>query len=292
MSKYTTEVRFICETYAGLSESVGYEDENKIIEQARSKVFSFEFPIFDESYRSVLETKILKHYYTREIGMETVGLWKHFLDMRMNEIMPYYNQLYNSTLLEIEPFRDVNYTRSGNRDSKHDETTTDTNTRTDNLKETTNSDVTRTDNLKSETDTNGTRTDNLHSTDTSWDRYSDTPQGALTNVQNNEYLTNARGIDAEGTNTGTVGTVGNSVTQDTGTVGTVGTGSRDNTGTQVNDGNGTRKYDNTDQYLESVVGKMNSSKSYSELLIEYRKTFLNIDMMIIDDLADLFFNLW
>ena len=57
------------------------------------------FPIFDENYRSVLETKILRHYYTREIGFETVGLWKHYLKTKLNEIMPKYNKLYEASIV-------------------------------------------------------------------------------------------------------------------------------------------------------------------------------------------------
>ena len=86
-----------------------------MLDAARSKVFDFDFPIFDESYRNVLENKILKHYYTREIGAETVGLWKHWLCTRLNEIMPYYNQLYNSTLLEFNPFYDVDLATNSQR---------------------------------------------------------------------------------------------------------------------------------------------------------------------------------
>ena len=126
MSKYTTEVRFICETFAGLTESEGYSSINTILEQARSHIFDFEYPIFDETYRGVLEKKILKHYYTREIATETVGLWKHFLDMKLNEIMPYYNQLYSSELLQFNPFYDVDLTTDrvtiGNKNGSDSET--------------------------------------------------------------------------------------------------------------------------------------------------------------------------
>ena len=94
MSKYTTEVRFICERYAGLSESAGYAEVDSIIDEAIPNIFDFDYPIFDESYRNVLNHKILKHYYTREIGMETVGLWKLKLNTKMNEIMPYFNERY------------------------------------------------------------------------------------------------------------------------------------------------------------------------------------------------------
>ena len=71
MSKYTTEVRFICEHFAGFDNSQGFTKVDEIIEKARHSIFE-KYPIFDENYRSVLENKILKHFYTREIGSETV----------------------------------------------------------------------------------------------------------------------------------------------------------------------------------------------------------------------------
>lgn len=278
MSKYTTEVRFICETYAGLEESKGYADISSIIEKARTKVFDFDFPIYDESYRSVLETKILNHYYTREIGFETVGLWKHFLNMRLNEIMPYYNQLYKSTLYEFNPLYDVDLTTTSNRDIKHDETTGSHNTRTDDLTQTSSDTATRTDDLA--------HTDHTTTSNSSKERYSDTPQGGLDgmeSIESNLYLTNATLTDESGesNNNGT----------DTGTVKSEGNGSIKNTGTQKDDGSGTRNYTNTDGYLEHVIGKSGGS-SYSNRILEYRKTFLNIDMDIIEDLSDLFLNLW
>lgn len=235
MSKYTTEVRFICETLAGYDKSKGYDDIEDIISKTRGKIFSFKYPIFDEDYRSVLETKILKRYYTREIGFETYGLWKHFLDMRMNEIMPYYNQLYESTLLEFNPFNDTDYTTTADRDIKHDESNSDT----------------RTDDLSQSVDNN------------SENRYSDTPQGGITGLKNDVYLTNA------------------TLNKENGNV--------KNTGTQKNDGH--RIYTDTDDYLEHVAGKR-GTQSYSKLLDDYRKTFLNIDVDVINELNDLFMGLW
>ena len=64
MSKYTTELRFICESKAGLSNSVSFNQIDDVISNYWNKIFD-NFPIFDESYRSVLCSKILKHYYTR-----------------------------------------------------------------------------------------------------------------------------------------------------------------------------------------------------------------------------------
>lgn len=106
MAKYTTEIRSICEHYAGLTESTGFEDVDEIIEKSRNKIFQ-NYPIFNESHRAELEHKILKHYYMREIGFETVGLFKLFLNERMAEIMPYYNKLYESETFEFDPLKNV-----------------------------------------------------------------------------------------------------------------------------------------------------------------------------------------
>ena len=139
MSKYTTEVRFICEAAAGLDKSVGFNDIDSVLDAAVEKIFNFNFPTpstelidkaipnifnfnfpcFDENYRKILCKKILLHYYTREICEETVGLWKLRLCTRLNEIMPYYNQLYRSAAIEFNPFYDVEYSRTIKRNKEH-----------------------------------------------------------------------------------------------------------------------------------------------------------------------------
>ena len=242
MSKYTTELRFICESKAGLSNSVGFNQIDDVISNSWNKIFD-NFPIFDESYRSVLCSKILKHYYTREISAETVGLWQLWLNTRMGEIMPYYNKLYESALLEFDPFKDTNYSRN------HGGTFTGDTVR----------------NGRSEIDVDNIVTSN--GTSNSKNLFSDTPQGAITNIENESYLTNATLI--KDTDTNTTNTDGNSTTQNTETTGIT----------------------NTDNWIETIVGKQ-SAVSYSKLLQEFHDTFLNIDVMIINDLSDLFINLW
>lgn len=268
MSKYTTEVRFICETEAGLSESVGYNEIDGVITLALPKIFDFNFPIFDENYREVLERKILKHYYVREIGAETYGLWKFYLANRLNEIMPYYNKLYNSELLSFNPLYEVDYVVDHKGDGTSDSKDERTNTRTDNLQQ---HSVAGGEDVDSGTDTNK---------NTRWDEYSDTPQGALTGVTTGNYLTNARKITDDGTGTEYEHTLEYGKTGDI-----------TNTGTQTNKGNATTNIKTTDSYLDHVYGKR-GGVSYAKMIEEYRKTFLNIDMMIIDELKDLFMGLW
>lgn len=236
MSKYTTQVRFICETCAKLTESHGFNDIEDILDKSWNKIFS-DFPIFDEEYRAELCKKILRHYYTREICCETVGRWKLFISDKMKNIMPYYNQLYQSELLKIQPLVSVD------RKVTHNGTENETKTT-----------------KRNSTNTSSSSTDG--NTDT-WSYYSDTPQGGITGLDSNDYLTNA-----------------------THNVGTDGTNSRLNGATTDNEsGNGTKK----DLYVDKVLG---CEGNQSEMLLKFRETFLNIDMMIIDELKDLFFTLY
>lgn len=117
MSNFTTELRYICEAYAGFSDSVGLDKFEEVINGSVEKIFDFDYPIFMESYRKVLEKKILTHYYTREIGYETVGRWKLALRSKMQEIMPYYNELYKNSAKfgSVNIFDDRGYTVSNTK---------------------------------------------------------------------------------------------------------------------------------------------------------------------------------
>ena len=279
MSKYTTELRYICETEAGLSESVGYSKIKDVIAKAIPKIFDFDFPIFDENYRNVLETKILKHYYTREIGLETYGLWKLKLDTKLNEIMPFYNQLYKSALLEFNPLYEVDYSKTGNRDSSGTRDNTENNSET--YDEST--DINESHDESTTNSNDGTLTKGTTTTTTNY--FSDTPQGSISNVIDGTYLTNAT--------YNAVGNTGSDNTSNSGSVDSEGSSKSKNEKDCSRKGSKTSNSNLTDteSYLESVRGKM-SSKSYSALLMEYRETFINIDMMLIEELSDLFFGLW
>lgn len=307
MSKYTTEVRFICEEAAGLTSSVGYLGVNDVINTALPKVFNFEFPIFDEAYRPILEKKILKHYYTREIGLETVGLWKLFLDTKLNEIMPFYNQLYKSELLEFNPFYDIDLTRDHNlkkeETTKQDATEKGTTEKTGNIDDNTHTETNDNQNTESTVDlqntTGSTSKEQLGATKTHYDKYSDTPQGSLQNVQNDTYLTNARIINDTDSQTGETTISGNDTSKGTTTANSTTDGTNDTErNISTNDSeeksvsqNLNKNLNSIDDYIEHVKGK-NGGVSFSAMLNEFRTTFLNIDMQIIEELSDLFMNLW
>lgn len=233
MSRYTIELRYLIEGNYDL----GLKD----------------YPIFDESYREQLNNKIIQHYYFREIGFETEALFKNRLNQKMNEIMPYYNQMYESSKLKIDPLSTIDLEEVFSRKSK----TTGEGT--------------------SSTSGTGNNTNNFNSTDTTEygkiSKFSDIAQAQTTpnEILNDKYLTSATVDDGQDKNTNT----GTNTSQTESTTSGTSTDER-----------------NLDEDTTLTRKGNNGTASESELLNMYRETFLNIDMMIIDDLDELFLGIW
>lgn len=87
MSNYTVELRKIKES---------------LIDDALSR-----YPLFSEEYRKPLNTKIKQHFWYNEIAHETIDIFLFQLKVKMNEIMPYYNQMYEAELVKRDPFLTV-----------------------------------------------------------------------------------------------------------------------------------------------------------------------------------------
>lgn len=287
MSKYTTEVRFICEHDAGLDSSVGFTQVDTVLDRCWNQIFTTNTTFFDESYRSVLCKKILKRYYTREIGCETVGLWKLWMNERLESIMPYYNQLYKSELIEFNPMNDVDLATTHekeNVEARHSaENESGKHEQWDRHNEH------YEDNYGSNRTTNDINNTKKSVNEGSTDLYSDTPQGSISGLNSMNYLTNARKIDKD-------------TTDDTSFSGTTDTNVDDKSDgvrewtdaenyTHSKDNVSDASVNSSEDYFQHVLGKSGGA-SYSKLLNEFRETFLNIDKMVIDEFADLFMGLW
>ena len=86
MSSYTLELRHIHQTH---------------------KVFNFDYDFYTDSniIKSKFEQKFIDEYFFHEIGQETVARFQHRLRTRLNKIMPYYKQLYETELAA----KDINF---------------------------------------------------------------------------------------------------------------------------------------------------------------------------------------
>ena len=340
MAVYTTQVRTICEQYAGYPESIDYPDIFNAIDNARQYIFTVDYPMYIGGSKRDLENKILRHYYMREIGLETVGLWKHYLNTRMLEIMPYYCDYVKNSVNNLVPNSTIDLTRelieniTGSGETVENGTNDETRTNTRNLAgsssttfghgvtdettfghgvtDATTFGHTLTKSGSEETDHDSTRTPNL----TRRDKYSDTPQNGITQVDQDAFLTNYRNVSDTGTER-TLGSDTTTFTQradtESGTNTVVTTNSGKDTKTITNRGSDTTATTDTgtDTYVtngehENTTNSTNeqektstdtttgvaSMKEFVEIKARIMELVMNVDMMIISDLSDLFMRIY
>lgn len=239
------------------------------------------YPIFDETYRETLNQKIINHFRYCELGSETPGRFKHYLNSLMDEIMPYYNKLYRTELLEFNPLYNVDYTETSKKTTAGESDSTIENTQTRNLTDVINADGTRNNTQTINTSVDNENTENLFMVK------SDTPGGLISvgDIKSSTWASEAK--QEENTrgditlNTGTVAddeeTTNDETRTATGTIAQAGV-----SGTVIN---------NVDDYIKTVQGNI-GGKNFSEMIQDFRSTLLNIDMKIIKDLKILFMGVY
>lgn len=265
------------------------------------------FPIFDEEYRLGLEKKILFHYYMREIGQETEDAFIFYLNRTLNEEMPYFNKLYESELLEFDPLWTIHTKTARGGSGTTDTSRADDFKREDNLTEKTESkredDLSqvnsekRSDNSKSSDFSSGADT----GSDYKKSGFLDTPQGSISAIGDaladtgSGYLSNASMGEGKSSGTSSASRIGEndsngeyeSATYNGGTQ--KGENEKKNTGTQTNSGTQSISAKTTNDYLDEVTGYTGSP---SKLIMEFRDTFLNLDMKVIGALANCFMEIY
>ena len=183
------------------------------------------YPIFDENYRNTLNNNILYHYYENEIGFETASLFRFYLNQKLNEIMPYYNELYKVQKKIIDEnllLNNVNLT----------ERLTGSNT----------------------TETSSTS----QSSNNGKNLFQDTPQGNISQQD----------INAENVYATNITLNENSINDNSSATGS-----------------------GTNEYLKTIVGN-NGGKFNIDVLNDIKNNLMNIDLMIINELNDLFMGIF
>lgn len=114
-----------------------------------------------------LARKIVDHYYMRESGFETIGLFKHYAKVTMQELMEEYLPLIYSSSIKYDPLVNVDYTETFNRTA--------------------------------DTTNNGTSSSNSNSNSSSLGVNSDTPQGQIDKqeILKGKYATNTAASENE-----------------------------------------------------------------------------------------------
>jgi len=76
----------------------GKEEKTNIYNLAkgsRETIFNFDYPLSDKVNREDFEIMILNHYIHRRIGFDTPTEFRIALNVKLNEIMPRYNKLFD-----------------------------------------------------------------------------------------------------------------------------------------------------------------------------------------------------
>lgn len=222
MASFTLELWEVIELTRGTTELV---DGNTIMTGGNIGLGSY--PIFDEAHRKILNGKIIDRYYNREIGMETIDMFQLAVRRKMNEIMPAYNELYESKLIEFDALSTVNIKTLTKGESTQNQTAENT------------SDNTGAVVAKSRT------------------VGSDTPQVQLSDIE--DYATTLTDSNSDTTSA---------------------SNQKDLT---TSDGEATSNGES------STTGYQGSA---SALLAAFRANIVNVDLLIVDELAECFMSVW
>lgn len=227
-----------------------------VTEYGRSYIFDFTYPISSALDKAVFEKAWIDHFLQRRIGQETFTAFKLDLRARFNEIMPYYNPMFDALGSQFNMFAGDGYTLNVTESESVDRDLSDTLNKT-------------------ETDTTNSSSSNTISAETSGtvdNRYSDTPQNQLSNVQNGNYLTDY----TYNQNSGTSDTTNENEAEET----TTRTG-RDTRTTA----------DDTDRSLTRTEVKT-GSVAKTDALIRFMNETRNLYTAIYHDCDDLFYQLF
>lgn len=160
--------------YALLNSYVNFSKEipvkiKDLAKAGRSAFFDFDYPLTDKISREDFEVMILNHFIMRRIGYETVTAFKIALNVRLNEIMPMYNKLFDS-IADWNVFNDGELTTRDYTDDRVSSSDNTTNT-----------------------------VNNASETATADQRVSDTPQNQIDDVKAGKYVSNYQ-FDTDTTN--------------------------------------------------------------------------------------------
>lgn len=217
------------------------------------KLWDFEYPSYYKGdQKTAFEQKVIDHFYFRQIGQETTGRFLHQFRTKIREVMPYYVQMYESEAL-MKGIEDP----FGNVDI--------TETFTQTKQETSSGSASGTSESSSSGEGNRTKT----GTESGSQKFSDTPQGSIANLDS--HLTNA--------------TVDQKSLSDT--------ESESSSGSTTSESSSQSSGESSETLSHTFTKKGNQGvNTYAHDMIELRQTFLNIDLMIINELNPLFLGVY
>lgn len=249
------------------------------------KLWDFDYPSFYEGdAKTAFEQLVIDHYYFHQIGVETIARFKHNFKTRMREIMPYYIQLYESVEMMKaikDPFGNVDVTETFEQTSTG--TSSGSSSHTENGTSSGSETTSKTESGTNSSNEAATKTDEKSATEHTEHRFSNTPQGDIENLNN--YLTEASKDNKEQTEE--ISSNGSVTTENESTATSDGTSTTESESNVTS--SGTSESENSGTVTHTLTRKGNQGvNTYAHDMIELRQSFINVDMMIIGALRDLF----
>lgn len=96
----------------------------------RNTIFNFDYPLSSHISKEKFETMILNHYLMRRINFDTLTAFRIQLDVKLNEIMPIYNKMFDS-LENWNIFEDGETTKRESIDVRNIDVNSNTNNEVD-----------------------------------------------------------------------------------------------------------------------------------------------------------------
>ena len=279
MASYTMLLRTYIEMWSQNEKDLSIRER---IEIGRKKLFDFDYPFYvdDPQEKKEFETRFIRHFYMKEIGFETEGLFKFHLETWLITNMEYYNKLYESSLLEYNPLENFRVTTKREIENKM--------LRKDVRDTTQNSSVKDSGTFSNDGSSTGKNTSKGSNTNDSFNRNlkSDTPDGRLGITTKDgqgviEYASNINEDVETGKGTSTSTNDGTASNKQSGKSSNSGTGEvkgKDNLNSNV---------DNNQDLKEEKYGKI-GTQSYATMLQEYRNALLRVDKLLFDEIKVLF----
>lgn len=124
MAKYTFELRELCEPLVFNPPIMSREQVEDIFKDYELSDYLTEEQIrvienADIWNKDRLAKQVVDHYYVRESGFETIGLFIHYAKVEMQELMEEYLPLIYSASIEYDPLVNVDFTETFTRDTKN-----------------------------------------------------------------------------------------------------------------------------------------------------------------------------
>ena len=114
MASYTVELRKLIDLYGRDTVEGWFKNYNLAYYLTPVQIEQIEK--FNVWSKDRLATKIVDHYYMREIGFETPTLFEHYAKVTMQEIVERYLPKIYSNFLEYDPLSNVDFTETYTRE--------------------------------------------------------------------------------------------------------------------------------------------------------------------------------